>query len=65
MKVSVMEVGPTMYDLIEAFNHWMEDSSRVDYKFTEEQQYYLQQMIKIMNNQIDMLIDYEQKRNNN
>ena len=62
MKPSQMEVSPSAYEMIECFNQWLEDSTKKTYRFTTEEQYYLQQMIKIMNNQIDMLVDYENKR---
>ena len=61
MKVNTIEVSPTAYDLIQSFNEWIEASSKVGYKFTEEEQHYLELMIRILNNQIDMLIDYELK----
>lgn len=63
MKVAPIEVSLSAYDLIQAFNQWLEDSSKKDYRFSEEQ-YYLEQMIKIMNNQINILVDYEIKRKN-
>ena len=62
MKVAPIEVSISAYDLIQAFNEWLEDSSKKEYRFSDEEQYYLEQMIKIMNNQIDLLIDYEIKR---
>ena len=62
MKPAPIEVSPIAYDLIQAFNEWAEQSSKVGYRFSKEEQYYLEQMIKIMNNQIDMLVDYESKR---
>lgn len=62
MKVAPIEVSPSAYDLIKAFNQWLEDSSKKEYRFSDEEQYYLEQMIKMMNNQIDMLVEYEIKR---
>lgn len=62
MKPSPSDVSPIAYDLIEAFNNWAEESSKVGYRFSKEEQRYLEQMIKIMNNQIDMLVDYEAKK---
>ena len=62
MEVSSMEVSPSAYQLINDFNEWLEDSSKKIYRFTVEEQQALEQMIKIMNNQIDMLVDYETKR---
>lgn len=62
MKPNPMEVSPIAYDLIKDFNEWLEQSSKKTYRFSEEEQYYLEQMIKILNNQIDMLVDYELKK---
>ena len=62
MKPAPIEVSTYAYDFIQAFNEWMEASSKTRYRFSKEEQYYLEQMIKIMNNQIDMLVDYESKR---
>lgn len=62
MKPSPMEVSPIAYDLIKDFNEWMEQSSKKEYRFSKEEQYYLEQMVKMLNNQIDMLVDYELKK---
>ena len=61
-----MEVSPYAYNMLQAFNEWGEASSKKDYRFSKEEQYYLEQMIKVMNNQIDMLVAYEiEKKNSN
>lgn len=65
MKPIPMEVSPIAYDMIMKFNEWMEQSSKKTYRFSKEEQYYLEQMIKIMNNQIDMLVDYETRKESN
>ena len=62
MKVAPIEVSPSAYELIQSFNQWLEDSSKKEYRFSEEEQYYLEQMIKMMNNHIDILVEYEIKR---
>ncbi len=62
MKPKGTEVSPYAYDMIESFNNWCEASSKKGYRFSEEEQQYLEQMISIMNNQINMLVDYELKR---
>lgn len=62
MKPAPIEVSTYAYDMIQKFNEWLEASSKTDYRFSEEEQYYLEQMITIMNNQINMLVDYELKR---
>lgn len=61
MKPSPMEVSPIAYDLIKDFNEWMEQSSKTTYRFSKEEQYYLEQMVKMLNNQINMLVEYEIK----
>jgi len=62
IKANPIEVSCIAYDLIQTFNEWLEQSSKVGYRFREEEQQYLEQMIKIMNNQIDLLVDYELKK---
>lgn len=62
MKPSPMEVSPNAYDMIKAFNEWLEQSSKVGYRFSIEEQRYLELMVKMLNNQINMLVDYELKR---
>lgn len=62
INVKPIEVSTYTYDLIEAFNEWIEASSKVGYRFTEEEQHYLEYMVKVLNNQIDILVDYEIKR---
>lgn len=64
MKVSQIDVSPSAYQLINDFNEWLENSSKKTYRFTTEEQYALEELIKQMNNQIDMLVDYETKRKN-
>ena len=59
-----MNISPVATDLVEAMENYIEASSKTNYRFTIEEQMKLQQMIKILNNQIDMLVDYELKREN-
>ena len=54
-----IEVSPVAYDLIDAFNKWVEESAKTNYRFSEEERYYLERMIKIMQNHISLLEDYE------
>jgi len=58
-----IEVSTYAYDMIQAFNEWLEASSKKEYRFSEEEQYYLEQMVKIMNNHINVLVEYEAKNN--
>jgi hypothetical protein len=62
MKVSSMDVSPSAYELIDKFNQWLEASSKKEYRFTIEEQYALEKMIKVMDNQINILVDYETKK---
>lgn len=57
-----MNVSPVANNLIIALNNYIEESSKKDYRFTYEEQIKLQQLINVLNNQIDMLIQYELKR---
>ena len=57
-----MNISPVANDLILAFNNYIEESSKKDYKFTNEEQFKMQQVIKMLDNQINMLIQYELKK---
>ena len=57
-----MNISPVANNLIIAFNNYIEESNKKDYRFTYEEQIKLEQLIKVLNNQIDMLIQYELKR---
>lgn len=48
-------------DLISAIENYIKESSKVGYYFSEEEQYRIERMIRILNNQIDILIEYEMK----
>ena len=49
-------------NLINAFNEFIEASSKTNYEFTIEEQRELERMVKILDNQINMLVDYEIKK---
>lgn len=57
-----MNISPVANNLIIAFNNYIEESSKKDYKFTNEEQFKMQQVIKMLDNQINMLIQYELKK---
>ena len=57
-----MNISPVANNLIIAFNNYIEESSKKDYKFTHEEQFKMQQVIKMLDNQINMLIQYELKK---
>ena len=54
--------SPSAITLLRAFDNWLEESSKKSYVFTSEEQVNLQRLVMILNNQIDMLVDYELKR---
>lgn len=57
-----MNISPSARELLRAFNEWLEDSSKSNYRFELEEQLELQKIGKILDNQINMLIDYELKK---
>lgn len=57
-----MNISPVAIDLIEAINNYVAESSKKEYRFTIEEQKELERMLKVMNNQINILVDYELKR---
>lgn len=50
-------------ELIDLMEKYIDESSKKDYIFSLDEQINLQNMINILNKQIDILIDYELKRN--
>ena len=54
--------SPSAITLLRAFDNWLEESSKKSYVFTSEEQVNLQRLVMILNNQIDMLVEYELKR---
>jgi uncharacterized protein YpmS len=60
--VEIMNISPAATDLIEAIENYIETSSKKEYRFTEEEQYKLEREIAILNKQIEILINYELKR---
>ena len=57
-----MNISPVANNLIIAFNNYIEESSKKDYKFTNEEQFKMQQVIKMLDNQINMLIQKKIKK---
>jgi len=49
-------------NLINAIDEFINASSKTNYIFTIEEQHQLENMIKVLNNQISFLVDYEIKR---
>lgn len=59
-----MNISPIAVVLITSIEDYVSASSKVGYRFTIEEQMELQKQIKILENQINMLVDYELKREN-
>ena len=57
-----MNISPVANNLIIAFDNYIEEKRKKDYKFTNEEQFKMQQVIKMLDNQINMLIQYELKK---
>jgi hypothetical protein len=57
-----MSTSPSAERLLKAFNEWLEESSKVEYRFELEELNKLKQMSDILNKQIDILVEYEIKR---
>ena len=52
----------TAIELINMIDKYIADTSKKDYIFTEEEEYFITLASKRLNNHINMLIDYEMKR---
>ena len=57
-----MNTSPVANKLLKAIDEYIKESSKKEYRFELEEQYKLQNKIAQLNNQIDILIDYEIKR---
>ncbi len=57
-----MKFSPCFIKLLSAIEDYIENSSKKDYIFTIEEQLELEKQLKILNNQLNALIDYELKR---
>ena len=62
--VSPSDVSPIAYDLLNNIEEYIEQSSETIYRFSIEEQQAIEKAIKILNNQINILIDYELKKEN-
>ncbi len=54
-----MDYSPIFIDLKEKIEEYIEKSSKKEYRFSIEEQYELERLIRILNNQADILIKYE------
>lgn len=59
----IMNTSPSAERLLRAFNEWLKESSKVDYRFELEEQDKLELMRDTLSKQIDILVEYEIKRN--
>ena len=57
-----MNISPVANELIIAINNFKEESSKTGYRFTIEEQIRLEREITILQNHINLLIDYELKK---
>lgn len=60
-----MNISPVANKLIKAIEDYKEESSKVSYMFTTDEELRLLKEIEILRNHIDILIDYEDKKNKN
>jgi len=58
-----MNISPIAIQLINVIEEYKEESSKTTYRFTIEEQLKLQREIDILQKHIDLLIDYELKKN--
>lgn len=57
-----MNTSPSAERLLKAFDEWLKESSKVEYRFELEELNKLRFMIDTLNRQIDILVEYEIKR---
>lgn len=57
-----MNTSPSAERLLKAFDEWLKESSKVEYRFELEELNRLRLMINTLNRQIDILVEYEIKR---
>lgn len=55
-------ISPVAVDLIEAIERYKEESSKTTYRFELEEQLRLQKEIAILEKHIELLADYETKK---
>jgi len=57
-----MNTSPSAERLLKAFDEWLKESSKVEYRFEIEELNKLRLMVDTLNRQIDILVEYEIKR---
>ena len=57
-----MNTSPSAERLLKAFDEWLKESSKVEYRFELEELNKLRLMVDTLNRQIDILVEYEIKR---
>ena len=62
MNYNQINNSPSAIRLLKAFDEFIKESSKKEYRFTIEEQRNLENLIKVLNNQINVLIEYEMKR---
>ena len=56
-----LNISPVANELIIAIDNFKEESSKTSYRFTTEEQIKLEREIAILQNHINLLVDYELK----
>lgn len=57
-----MNISPVANELIIAIDNFKEESNKTSYRFTTEEQIRLEREIAILQNHINLLVDYELKK---
>lgn len=57
-----MNTSPSAERLLKAFDEWLKESSKVEYRFELEELNKLRFMVDTLNRQINILVEYEIKR---
>lgn len=58
-------ISPVATSLLEAIDNYLEASCKKEYRLTFEEQIKIQNAILVLDKQLDVLIDYETKREKN
>lgn len=57
-----IDISPQAYQVIDAIEEYLKESSKKEYRFTLKEQIELQNIIARLDKQIEILVDYEIKR---
>lgn len=62
MKYNSLVHSPVAIELYKAIEEYCKESNKTTYRFTIEEQMEMERQIKILNNQLNALIEYELKK---